>query len=119
MRISDWSSDVCSSDLAGVALVVAVLLAAGFVLWQLRFVDEPPGTFDPVVAVAPAVLLSTVGILTVALFAPFSRAVSVIAARRPALAPALPARQASRRGALSRVAGLASTAWRASVGTYV
>jgi hypothetical protein len=91
---------------AGVALVVAVLLAAGFVLWQLRFVQAAPGTFDPVVAVAPAVLLSTAGILAVALFASFARVVAGIAAHRRSLSPALPARQASRGVAVYRVAVL-------------
>lgn len=91
---------------ASATLVVVVLLSAGFVLWQLRFVHAPAGTFDPVVAVAPAVLLAAAGILTVALFAPFSRALTVVAARRPGLAPALPARQASRRVAVYRVAVL-------------
>src|SRR3546814_3337764 len=34
MRISDWSSDVCSSDLIVVALLSALMIALG--VWQLQ-----------------------------------------------------------------------------------
>src|SRR3546814_5524306 len=36
MRISDWSSDVCSSDLVPLLLVVALALAVAVGAWSLR-----------------------------------------------------------------------------------
>src|SRR3546814_6296870 len=46
MRISDWSSDVCSSDLGWVffAIVIALVMAAGWPLFDRR-ADE--AFFDP------------------------------------------------------------------------
>src|SRR3546814_15513251 len=61
MRISDWSSDVCSSDLAGALMlgrrdVVGGLIATGAVACspppvsndiETREPDQPPVTFEP------------------------------------------------------------------------
>src|SRR3546814_14562404 len=47
MRISDWSSDVCSSDLSTVTGVVTVCLALGFLM---------PSTMSRVILLLPIVL---------------------------------------------------------------
>src|SRR3546814_20585906 len=64
MRISDWSSDVCSSDLsarrtrhrsdAALANGVFLMLAAGAIAWQaiLRFSDPEPVAGNTVMTVA-------------------------------------------------------------------
>src|SRR3546814_19735438 len=41
MRISDWSSDVCSSDLAYVAIEATYLVPAGSSLQSIEDVDRP------------------------------------------------------------------------------
>jgi hypothetical protein len=77
------------------AFVVVVLLAAALVVWQL-----PQGRgagFDPIVAVAPAVLLLAGAILALAVFGAGAVAWTGAAAAIPSLEPAYPARQVARR----------------------
>src|SRR3546814_6627602 len=65
MRISDWSSDVCSSDLLGLVLLAAIpvaglgallLVAAGELALTRRLFDSKPSCW-PVIATAAAVTL--------------------------------------------------------------
>src|SRR3546814_16204598 len=41
MRISDWSSDVCSSDLAVLALGALVLVALLLLIWREKAAADP------------------------------------------------------------------------------
>src|SRR3546814_16714491 len=51
MRISDWRSDVCSSDLTAVAtsaalgFPIAVANVAGYIVSGMSVTDLPPGSF--------------------------------------------------------------------------
>ncbi|MET0296530.1 MAG: FtsX-like permease family protein, partial [Microbacterium sp.] len=87
-----------------VALLVVVLLAAALVLWQL---PHARGTgFDPIVAIAPAVLLMTGAIIALAAFGTLAAAWSRPAAAFPGLQPGYPARQVARRTPIYAVAVL-------------
>ncbi len=82
---------------AGVIVVVLVLLAAAFALWQLRSAPAGAQSADLIVAIAPPVVLLAAALLVLAVFAPLSRVVAALAARRRGLSPVLPARQVARR----------------------
>lgn len=86
------------------ALVVVVLLAAGLVVWQLP--QARPTGFDPIVAVAPAVLLLAGALVALALFGAVAAAISVPAAAGSALSPSYPVRQVARRLPIYAVAVL-------------
>lgn len=86
------------------ALVVVVLLAAALVVWQLPAARA--GGFDPIVAIAPAVVLMAGALVALALFGVGSAAVARPSAAIPSLAPAYPARQVSRRVPIYAVAVL-------------
>src|SRR4051794_37694193 len=73
------------------ALIAIVLLASAFVVWQL---PRARGTgFDPVVAIAPAVLLMTGALVALAAFGAIAVAWSRPAAAALGLEPGYPARQ--------------------------
>lgn len=86
------------------ALVVVVLLAAALVVWQLPAARA--GGFDPIVAIAPAVVLMAGALVALALFGVAAAAVSRPSAAIPSLAPAYPARQVARRVPIYAVAVL-------------
>lgn len=77
------------------ALVVVVVLASALVIWQLPLARGRG--FDPVVAIAPAVVLMAGALLALAGFGAASSAWSAPAAALPALRPGYPARQIARR----------------------
>ncbi|KQZ85444.1 hypothetical protein ASD56_03670 [Microbacterium sp. Root166] len=77
------------------AAVVIVLLAAGLVVWQLPLARG--SGFDPIVAIAPAVMLMTAALLALAVFGAGSAALAGPAARGRSLVPGYPARQVARR----------------------
>ncbi|MET1020185.1 MAG: FtsX-like permease family protein, partial [Microterricola sp.] len=83
----------------------AVLLtgAAALALWQFHTVAEGGGVFG---ALAPALALVACALLGVLLLAPLGNTAAMLAARRPGLSPALPARQLARRISLFTVAAL-------------
>ena len=86
------------------ALVVVVLLAAALVVWQLPAARA--GGFDPIVAIAPAVVLMAGALVALALFGVAAAAVTRPSGAIPSLAPAYPARQVSRRVPIYAVAVL-------------
>ncbi|HET6302079.1 ABC transporter permease [Microbacterium sp.] len=86
------------------ALVVVVLLAAALVVWQLPAARA--GGFDPIVAIAPAVVLMAGALVALALFGAASAVVARPSAAIPSLAPAYPVRQVSRRVPIYAVAVL-------------
>jgi hypothetical protein len=86
------------------ALVVVVLLASALVIWQLPLARGRG--FDPIVAIAPAVVLLTGALLALAAFGAVSAAWSAPAASIPALRPGYPARQVARRIPIYAVAVL-------------
>lgn len=86
------------------ALVVIVLLAAALVVWQLP--SARPGGFDPIVAVAPAVLLLAGALVALALFGALSAGVAAPSQTARGIIPAYPARQVSRRLGIYAVAVL-------------
>src|SRR3546814_7374107 len=53
MRISDWSSDVCSSDLASVSLIALIVLCLA---WELKIAPLRPGGSLLVLKVLPLLL---------------------------------------------------------------
>src|SRR3546814_8675669 len=53
MRISDWSSDVCSSDLLPVALSEAALAQ----YFTFRYVPEPDSILEPIRKLEPGMIL--------------------------------------------------------------
>lgn len=80
---------------------VLLTLAAGVALWQLRGIAEagsaPTDVWSfAVTAVAPALALAAASVLVLAFFGPAAQLAAGVAARRPALAPALPARMVAR-----------------------
>lgn len=86
------------------AAVVLVLLASAFVVWQLPLTR---GTgFDPVVAIAPAVVLMAGALVALAVFGAVAIAWSRPAANLPAVQPGYPARQVARRLPIYAVAVL-------------
>lgn len=78
-----------------VALVVLVLLASALVVWRLPLARG--AGFDPIVAVAPAVVLMAGAIVALAVFGAAAVAWSRPAAAAPGLEPGYPARQVARR----------------------
>ncbi|GAA5209704.1 hypothetical protein [Microbacterium kyungheense] len=86
------------------AVVVVLLLATGLVVWQLPLAR---GTgFDPIVAVAPAVVLSAGAVVALAVFGALAVAWARPAASAPGLEPGYPARQVARRIPIFAVAVL-------------
>ena len=77
------------------ALVVLVLLASALVVWQLPLARG--AGFDPIVAIAPAVVLMAGAIVALAVFGAAAVAWSRPAATAPGLEPGYPARQVARR----------------------
>lgn len=86
------------------ALVAIVLLASALVIWQLPLARGEG--FDPVVAMAPAVVLMAGALVALAVFGAGASAWSRPAAANPALAPGYPARQVARRLPIYAVAVL-------------
>src|SRR3546814_2251866 len=80
MRISDWSSDVCSSDL----ILAALMLARGSA-FALR-----PGALRPVVGIALGQLGITIGYLSAVAYIPVSLAALVFYAYPVLVAGLLP-----------------------------
>lgn len=77
------------------ALVVVVLLAAALVVWQLP--QARSAGLDPIVAIAPAVVLLGGALLALAVFGVAAAAWTAPAAARPSLDPSYPSRQVARR----------------------
>ena len=86
------------------AAVVVVLLASGLVVWQLPLARG--AGFDPIVAVAPAVVLMAGALIALAVFGAAAIAWSRPAAALPSVQPAYPARQVARRIPIYAVAVL-------------
>ncbi|GAA5085407.1 hypothetical protein GCM10025760_04250 [Microbacterium yannicii] len=86
------------------AVVVVVLLAGGLVVWQLPFARG--AGFDPIVAVAPAVVLMAGALVALAVFGAAAVAWSRPAAAFPSVQPGYPARQVARRIPIYAVAVL-------------
>jgi len=86
------------------AVVVVVLLATGLVVWQLPLARG--AGFDPIVAVAPAVVLSAGAVVALAVFGAVAVAWARPAASTPGLEPGYPARQVARRIPIFAVAVL-------------
>lgn len=86
------------------AVVVVLLLATGLVVWQLPL--SRGAGFDPIVAVAPAVVLSAGAVVALALFGAGAVAWARPAASVPSLEPGYPARQVARRIPIFAVAVL-------------
>lgn len=86
------------------ALVVVVLLAAGLAVWQLPL--SRAGGFDPIVAIAPAVLLLAGALVALAVFGAAVAGWARPAAALPSLSPGYPARQIARRIPIAAVAVL-------------
>lgn len=77
------------------SIVAVVLLASALVIWQLPLARGRG--FDPVVAIAPAVVLMAGALLALAVFGAVSAAWSAPAAAMPGVRPGYPARQVARR----------------------
>ncbi|MBW9095066.1 hypothetical protein JNB62_15360 [Microbacterium jejuense] len=86
------------------AVVVVLLLATGLVVWQLPLARG--AGFDPIVAVAPAVVLSAGAVVALAVFGAGAVAWARPAASAPGLEPGYPARQVARRIPIFAVAVL-------------
>jgi putative ABC transport system permease protein len=86
------------------ALVVIVLLASALVIWQLPLARG--AGFDPIVAVAPAVVLMAGAIAGLAVFGAAAVAWATPAATARGLEPGYPARQVARRIPIYAVAVL-------------
>lgn len=86
------------------AVVAVLLLATGLVVWQLPLARG--AGFDPIVAVAPAVVLSAGAVVALAVFGAGAVAWARPAASAPALEPGYPARQVARRLPIFAVAVL-------------
>lgn len=85
----------------GISALVLVL-AAGLFLWQLAGLEGDAATLTEnpwslaVIAAAPALGLAAIAALALLLFGPIATLVAAVAARRPRLSPALPARMTAR-----------------------
>ncbi|MBD3942195.1 hypothetical protein IF188_10850 [Microbacterium sp. NEAU-LLC] len=86
------------------AVVGVLLLATGLVVWQLPL-SRSEG-FDPIVAAAPAVVLSAGAVVALAVFGAVAVAWARPAASAPGLEPGYPARQVARRIPIFAVAVL-------------
>lgn len=86
------------------AAVVVVLLATGVVVWQLPLARG--AGFDPIVAVAPAVVLMADALVALAVFGGAAVAWARPAAAFPGVQPGYPARQVARRIPIYAVAVL-------------
>ncbi|WP_442574027.1 FtsX-like permease family protein [Microbacterium sp. F51-2R] len=86
------------------AVVVVVVLAAAIVVWQLP--QARPTGFDPIVAIAPAVLLLAGALVALAAFGALAALTAAPAAAARALTPSYPARQVARRLPIYAVAVL-------------
>ncbi|WP_203581541.1 FtsX-like permease family protein [Microbacterium hibisci] len=86
------------------ALIVVVLLASALVVWQLPLARG--AGFDPIVAVAPAVVLLAAALVALAVFGAAAAAWARPAAGFPSLQPGYPARQVARRIPIYAVAVL-------------
>lgn len=86
------------------AVVVVVVLAAAIVVWQLP--QARPTGFDPIVAIAPAVLLLAAALVALAAFGALAALTAAPAAAGRALVPSYPARQVARRLPIYAVAVL-------------
>ncbi|MCT9820553.1 hypothetical protein N3K63_09690 [Microbacterium sp. W1N] len=84
--------------------VLAVLAGAGLVAWQLP--SARPGAGDPIVAVAPAVVLAAAALVSLAVCGALTALIARLAGRRPGLTPSFPARQVARRLTVTAVAVL-------------
>src|SRR3546814_20945981 len=81
MRISDWSSDVCSSDLAE---VIALLAAAGAPVENVQMMDEASAAYHPgqsgTLRLGPKKILAEYGVLHPKMVKQFDLSGSVVAA---------------------------------------
>ena len=90
-----------------VVVVVVVVLASALVVWQLPLARG--AGFDPIVALAPAVVLMAGALVALAVFGAAAAAWSRPAAAFPSLQPGYPARQVARRLPIYAVAVLLVT----------
>jgi hypothetical protein len=86
------------------AAVAVIVLAAALVVWQLPLARV--GGFDPIVAIAPAVVLMAGALVALAVFGAAATAAARPAAAIPALVPGYPLRQIARRLQINAVAVL-------------
>ncbi|MCP2635748.1 hypothetical protein K0817_004105 [Microbacterium sp. HD4P20] len=86
------------------AVVVVVLLASALVVWQLPLARGEG--FDPIVAIAPAVVLMAGALVALAVFSAAAVAWARPAAAFPSVQPGYPARQVARRIPIYAVAVL-------------
>ncbi|QIG39235.1 ABC transporter permease [Microbacterium sp. 4R-513] len=86
------------------ALVVVVVLAAALVVWQLP--QARPTGFDPIVAIAPAVLLLSGALVALTVFGALAGLAATPAFGGRSLIPAYPVRQVARRLTIYAVAVL-------------
>src|SRR3546814_7430968 len=81
MRISDWSSDVCSSDLAE---VIALLAAAGAPVENVQMMGEASAAYHPgqsgTLRLGPKKILAEYGVLHPKMVKQFDLSGSVVAA---------------------------------------
>src|SRR3546814_9946157 len=81
MRISDWSSDVCSSDLAE---VIALLAAAGAPVENVQMMGEASAAYHPgqygTLRLGPKKILAEYGVLHPRMVKQFDLSGSVVAA---------------------------------------
>src|SRR3546814_11855086 len=89
MRISDWSSDVCSSDLCARAAVPAAILALLMLARGSAFALRP-GALWPVAGIALGQLGITIGYLSAVAYIPVSLAALVFYAYPVLVAGLLP-----------------------------
>ncbi|WP_019181933.1 FtsX-like permease family protein, partial [Microbacterium yannicii] len=97
-------SSIRGARATAAALVVIVLLASALVIWQLPLARG--SGFDPIVALAPAVVLMAGAIVALAVFGAAAVAWASPAAAARGLEPAYPARQVARRIPIYAVAVL-------------
>ncbi len=90
---------------AGIAALVLLGVVGGLAVWQFWLADGAAVTsdsrgnvrFDPLIAVAPALTIVVLALLTVVLARPIASGLSAVAARSPKLQPVLALRLAARR----------------------
>ncbi|MDO8144300.1 FtsX-like permease family protein [Isoptericola sp. 178] len=99
-RVADRSGRLRRAATAGTVVGVGLLAAAS--TWRLVDLGSPlvvadgGTTWDPLAAAGPAVALSALGLLTLALLGPAARAAARLAARRDGATAVLASRQVSR-----------------------
>lgn len=86
---------------AGIAALIVLATLAALAAWQFARSDgavtRTGGSFDPLIALAPALTLTVFALLAVVLSRPLASFFAVVAAKRRTLSPVLPLRMAARR----------------------